>query len=180
MVMANEKAQMKETEVVEPTPTGVDAGAAIIGWETWEYPPVERSRRWYMIASAIGVFLLLYALLTANFVFAVIIIMFAVITLMRDLRKPERIAVYITTSGIVFGHDFYPYQDVRDFSIIYNPPEVKTLYVTFHGMLAPTLTVPLEEANPNDVRKALLPYAFENLNREREYLTDLISRLYKL
>ncbi|MBI1908178.1 hypothetical protein HYS28_02045, partial [Candidatus Uhrbacteria bacterium] len=169
-----------ETRQAEAQPAGIDAGVPIVGWETWEYPPVERSRRWYIIASALGLALLLYALVTANFVFAIIIIMFAVITLMRDLRKPARVPVYITTAGVVFGHDFYPYQDVRDFSIIYNPPEVKTLYVTFHGVLAPTLTVPLEDANPNDVRKALLPYAFENLNREREYLTDLISRLYKL
>ncbi len=178
--MATENEQLEETREADAQPAGIDAGAPIVGWETWEYPPVERSRRWYIIASALGLALLLYALVTANFVFAIIIIMFAVITLMRDLRKPARVPVYITTAGVVFGHDFYPYQDVRDFSIIYNPPEVKTLYVTFHGVLAPTLTVPLEDANPNDVRKALLPYAFENLNREREYLTDLISRLYKL
>ncbi len=158
----------------------IDAGASILSWETWEYPPVVRSRRWYIIASTLGLALLLYAIITANFVFAVIIIMFAVITLMRDIRKPDRVQIHLTTGGVVFGHDFYPYQDVRDFSIIYNPPDVKTLYVAFHGALAPTLTVPLEDMNPNDVRKALLPYAFENLNREREYLTDILSRLYKL
>jgi hypothetical protein len=171
---------MEEIKEAKSVPAGIDAGASILEWETWEYPLVERSRRWYIIASVIGLGLLLYALINANFVFAVIIIMFAVIILMRDIRKPDRIMIHITTGGVVFGHNFYPFQDVRDFSIIYNPPDVKTLYVAFHGTLAPTLTVPLEDMNPNDVRKALLPYAFENLNREREYLTDMLSRLYKL
>lgn len=175
--MANDETQNQETQ---QETRGIDAGVVILAWETWEYPPIERSRRWYVIASILGLGLLLYALITANFVFAVIVLMFAVITLMRDVRKPARITVALTTSGVVFGHDFYRYEDMKDFSIVYNPPEVKTLYVTFHGLMNPTLTIPLEDANPNDVRKVMTAYCFENLNREREYLTDLISRLYKL
>ncbi len=159
---------------------GIDAGAEILHWETWEYPPMERSRRWYVIASIIALAILLYALLTANFVFAVIVLMFAVIQLLRDLRKPARVDVHITTAGIVFGNDFYPYESFRDFSIVYYPPDVKILYVAFTGIMNPTLTIPLEDVNPNDVRESLVPYAFENLNRNREYLTDLVSRLYKL
>lgn len=158
----------------------IDAGAEILGWETWEYPPVVRSRRWYVVASVIGFLLLMYALLTLNFVFAIIIVMFAVITLLRDIKQPNRLSVYITTAGVVFGNDFYSYRDIKDFSVVYDPPDVKTLYVSFHGYLSPTLTVPLEDVNPNEVRQALLPYAFENLNRENEYLTDTLSRLYKL
>ncbi len=159
---------------------GIDAGVALVSWESWEYPPVERSRRWYVIASVLGIALLLYALLSANFVFAVIILMFAVIQLMKDLRKPARMAIHITTGGIVYGNDFYPYHSIRDFSLIYYPPDVKTLYVALNGIMSPTLTVPLEDVDPNEVRQNLLPYVFENLSRDREYLTDLISRLYKL
>lgn len=176
LAMDNEE---KDNQVQVPA-EGIDAGAEIFSWETWEYPPVERSRRWYMIAGTIGIGLLLYALLTSNFVFAVLVLMFAVIMMLRDVRKPERVPVAITTGGIVFGNDFYRYEDVRDFAIIYNPPSVKTLYVTFNGLVNPVLSIALEDMNPNDVRQALLPYAFENLNREQEYLTDLISRLYKL
>ena len=164
----------------ESAAQGIDAGAAILSWESWEYPPVERSRKWYVIASVLGIGLLLYALLSANFVFAVIILMFAVIQLLRDLRKPARLPIHITTAGVVFGNDFYPYENIRDFSIVYFPPDVKVLYVSFNGLMSPTLSLPLEDMNPNDVRQGLLPYAFENLNRDREYLTDLISRLYKL
>lgn len=178
--MENEQEKPQNEAPVAQSAQGIDAGAAMLAWEAWEYPPIERSRRWYVIAGVIGVSLLLYALLSANFVFAVLVLMFAVITLMRDVRKPARVPVYITTGGIVFGNDYYPYENIRDFAIIYNPPDVKVLYVTFHGLMDPVLSVPLEDMNPNEVRQALLPYCFENLNREQEYLTDLISRLYKL
>src|SRR3990167_4470009 len=127
----------EQREEVKTEAQGIDAGAALLSWETWEYPPVERSRRWYVIASVLGIALLLYALLTANFVFAVIILMFAVIQLMKDLRKPSRMEIHITTGGIVFGNDFYPYENVRDFSLVYYPPDVKTLYVSFNGFMAP-------------------------------------------
>lgn len=170
----------KKAQQNNDTVKGIDAGAAILSWDTWEYPPVERSRRWYVIASVIGIGLLLYALMSANFVFAVIILMFAVIQLMKELRKPARVQIHITNAGVVFGNDFYPYENIRDFSIVYFPPEVKTLYIAFNGFMSPTLTVPLEDVDPNEVRQSLLPYALENMNRDREYLTDLISRLYKL
>jgi hypothetical protein len=158
----------------------LDVGNEILSWETWEFPPMERSRRWYVIASTVGLFLLLYALFTANFVFGIIILMFAVITILRDLKRPSRVPVYLTTSGLVFGNEYFRYEDIRDFSLSYEPPVVKNLYVTFHGRLRPMLSIDIEEMNPNEVRQALLPFAYENLEREGESLTDILRRVYKL
>lgn len=158
----------------------VDVGNVITGWETWEFPPVERSTQWYAIAGLLGLGMLLYALLTANFVFALIILMFAVIMLLRDMKKPARVSAYVTTSGVVYGDEFFPYENIRDFSITYQPPEVKHLYITFNNRIQPMLSIPLEDADPNLVRQSLLPYVFENLKREGESLTDTLRRVYKL
>jgi hypothetical protein len=158
----------------------LDVGTVITGWETWEFPVVERSTEWYVIAGIIGLAMLLYALLSANFVFALILLMFAVIMLMRDMKKPAKVTVYITTSGIVYGDEFHHYDAIRDFSIIYTPPDVKQLYVTFNNRLQPMLSIPLEDSNPNTVRQSLLPYVMENLRRDGESLTDTLRRVYKL
>ncbi len=168
-----EKAVQKEPEVI-------DAGTPMLSWEAWEFPLVERSKRWYIATSILGLFLILYALFTANFIFGVIVLMFAVISLLRDLKKPARVPVHITTSGLVFGNDFYKFEDIRDFSLTYDPPDVRNLYVAFHGRLQPLLSIDLEEMNPNDVRQTLLPFVFENLEREGESLTDMLRRVYKL
>ena len=88
--------------------------------------------------------------------------------------------IHLTTLGVVMGEEFFRYQDIKDFSIVYNPPDVKLLYLDFHRLIHPLVALPLESANPNAVRDALLPYIFENLEREEEGLTDLVSRVYKL
>lgn len=170
----------KKTTAQEEEHEHIDVGNVITTWETWEYPPTERSTGWYVAAGSIGLAMLLYALITANFVFALILLMFAVILLMRDLKKPARVRAYVTTSGVVLGDEFYPYEKIKDFSISYAPPDIKYLYVSFQGRLQPTLSIHLDEANPNDVRRALLPYVFENLDREGESLTDTLRRVYKL
>lgn len=170
----------KEESEIHAFEDGIDVGRVLFAWETWEFPPVERSTQWYVIASAAGLGMLIYALLTANFVFALIIVMFAVIMLMRDLKKPARVQAAITTDGVVFNNEFYPYKDIKDFSVIYEPPEVSNLYIGFHSRLSPLMSIPLEDADPNEVRTQLLPFVFENLERDSESLTDTLSRVYKL
>lgn len=177
--MENEVEQ-EAVEGVEIAEEAIDAGAPMMSWESWEFPPVQRSTRWYILASVLGLFLMLYAVFTANFIFGVIVLMFAVITLLRDLKRPERILVHITSKGLVFGDEFYPFDTIRDFSLTYDPPTLNSLYVSFHGRFSPMLSIGLEELNPNEVRSTLLPFVFENLEREGESLTDVLRRVYKL
>ncbi|MDQ5952700.1 MAG: hypothetical protein QG626_829 [Patescibacteria group bacterium] len=158
---------------------GIDVGRVILAWETWEFIPVQRSSRWYILASAAGLGMLIYALLTNNFVFALIIVMFAVIILMRDLKKPSRVQAAITSEGVVFNNEFYPFNDIKDFSVIFEPP-VSNLYLGFNNRFAPLVSIPLDDADPNQVRAELLPFIFENLERDSESLTDTLSRVYKL
>ena len=170
-----------EQEIQDEVPNEtIDAGEPMMSWESWEFPYIERSKRWYILASAIGLFLILYALFTANFIFGIIVLMFAIITLIRDLKKPLRVPVHITTKGLVFGDDFFTFEDIRDFSLSYDPPTFNNLYVSFHGRMQPMLSIDLEDVNPNDVRGIMLPFVFENLEREGESLTDVLRRVYKL
>jgi len=172
--------QNENQEIEQMDGEAIDAGIPIMSWESWEFPVVERSKRWYIVASVVGLFLILYAVFTANFIFGVIVLMFAVITLIQDLRKPNRVSVYITSKGFVFGDQFFAFEDIRDFSLSYDPPTVNNLYLSFHGTFQPMLSVALDELNPNEVRQTLLPFVFENLEREGESLTDVLRRVYKM
>jgi hypothetical protein len=159
---------------------GVQIGRSLVAWEADEYPRQQRSARWYAIMGAIALACIIYAVLTANFLFAVIILMIGIITLLTSFQEPERIQIIITTTGIVIGDNYFEYRSVKDFSIVYQPPEVKTLYMTFKSVLQPLLVVPLEDADPNVVRDSLLPYCIEDLARTQERLTDTLRRVYKL
>lgn len=164
----------------EPELQEIDAGDEIYSWKAWEFEPHERSRMWYIFASLISVACIIYAVWTENYLFAIIILMIGIIFLVNNLRKPKIIDVHITNMGIVVGEEFHDYKEIKDFSLIYAPPEIKILYIDFHKVWMPLLTLPLEDADPNIVRESLLPYAFENLDREEESLTDMLKRVYKL
>jgi len=169
---------MDNDDKILDEPTGF--GNSLISWEVDEHVRHNRTLAWYIIVAVIGVGLIVYALLTANFLFAVIILLFGVISYLAGLRDSERVQVHITDNGALFGAAFYPYKNIKDFAIIYEPPEVKVLYLDFHSGLHPMMSIPLEDTDPNHVRECLLPYVKEDLKRKEETLTDLVSRLYKL
>ncbi|TAL49831.1 hypothetical protein EPN81_04520 [Patescibacteria group bacterium] len=158
----------------------INIGSPQLEWEVDEYPAHDRSKRWYIIAAVLGVSLIVYAVATANFLFAVIILMIGVITLLTSFVPPDRVPVVITNTGVVVSDMYYDFQAIKDFSIAYDPPHVKNLYFEFHSPWHPLLTVPLEDTDPNEVRDLLLPYCLENLQRVEENLTDVLRRLYKL
>lgn len=158
----------------------INIGSPQLEWEVDEYPMHQRSRLWYILAACIGVALIVYAIATANFLFAVIILMIGVITLLSSFVTPDRVPVVITNTGVVVSDMYYDFQAIKDFSIAYDPPHVRNLYFEFHSPWQPLLTVPLEDIDPNEVRELLLPYCLENLQRIEENLTDVLRRLYKL
>lgn len=158
----------------------LEIGRPIVEWEVDEYPRHVRSKYWFIIGGVVGVGLIIYAMATANFLFAVIVLMLGVITLLSTFLPPDRVPVLVTTTGVVVGDMYYDYEAIRDFSIAYEPPEIKYLYIEFFSPWQPLLSIPLEDMDPNEVRENLLPFCVENLDRTDESLTDVMRRLYKL
>lgn len=158
----------------------IDAGEPLISWETWEFPPHERSTRWYTAMITIGVLLIIYAIWTSNPLFALILVMIGVMFLINSMHQPKRVAVHITTEGIVFGERFWNYDEIRDFALVYKPPIASVLYIDFKAWWLPPQGIELEGANPLMIREVLSPVLDENFAREDEVLTDIIQKVYKL
>jgi len=155
-------------------------GETLLQWEIDEYPKHTRSRLWFILVIVIGAALLLYALLTANLTFAVVLLMIGIIMLISIVKEPAKVGVIITNTGLIVGDTYYEYPAIRDFSVVYDPPEIKYLYVDFRSTWQPIVSIPLEDMDPNQVRAHLLPYCAENLERMEEGLTDVLRRMYKL
>jgi len=156
-----------------------DQGERVFGWLVDEYERHERGPVWYAAAFLVGVGLILYALITQNFLFATIIVMFGVILGLSTLREPERILFQVTTRGVSVGHLFVPFKELKDFWIVYEPPYVKNLYIEHKNPLTPRIVVPFEDEDPVQVRKMLLEYLEED-GRAEEPLGDLLGRVFKL
>lgn len=154
-------------------------GKIIFVWRINDFEKYQKSFMWYVLAIIAGLGLLVYAVFTANFLFAVIILMFAVIVLIQELREPNEITCCITENGVIIGERVYKYKEFENFWIIYEPPHLKNLYLEFKG-IKPRLSIPLKKQNPNDVRKFLCKYVVEDLEKEEEPLSEFIGRVLKI
>lgn len=158
------------------TETNPDILAA---WEFPEHDTFERGRRWYIVASLVVLGLLVYSYFDNNPLFAIIIILTIVVFAITEYRGPESHTIALTPDGIIAGPEFFPYNDVKNFFIIYEPPKVKMLYFDPKRISRPLIGVPLDTQDPNEIRSILLNYLPEDLAREDEPHSDYLGRLLK-
>lgn len=155
-------------------------GKLHLGWEFASTTRHTRSRGWYVGAAIIGGVSLIFALLTSNFLFAVILIIITLILVLQNRQESAHLQFGITEDGIEVGTEFFDYEVLKDFWIAYKPPRVKKLYITFKSTFRPMLIIPLENQNPLRVRKLLLSYLSEDTKNEDETTTEALSRLLKI
>ena len=152
-----------------------------ISWPVPEYDKHEKGGGWYIFYSLIAFLLILYSFLSGNFLFAVIIIIAAIVIVLRDGQEPDFVKISLTEEGIMVGRKFYDYDEFKNFSIVYKPKlEIKNLYFEFSNSLKPRLSIPLKKMNPLLIRKSLLRYLPEDLDRTDRPLSEELGKLFKL
>ena len=158
-----------------------DYGQELLSWQIPEYEKHERGLKWYIIAGVLAVAFIIYGLWTSNYLFALLVVMFAAITMINHWREPVMLDFVISAEGVVIGDKFFDYDTIKHFSLIYKPKEqVKTLYLEFKSVLRPRLSIPLFNVNPVLVRQHLLKYIMEDVDRTDESNSDFISKKLKL
>lgn len=155
-------------------------GEALHEWIIKEYVQYERGVRWYVLMGAAAVALVLYGMLTSNFLFSLIIILAAIILFLQSHQKPAEIPFQITELGVALNNKFYSYSEIDSFYIVYQPPEIKTLFLQQKSLFHPVLRISLEEANPVEVRNTLREFLSEDTEREEEPLSDTVARKWKI
>ncbi len=152
----------------------------IVSWEYSEADRYDRGGRWYFAMGAVGLGLLLYALASGNFLFALIIIMFGLVIYLSSIQAVTESVVTIDDRGIQVGGAFYGYQEISHFWFVYEPPVVKQLYLDFKEPWKPRVIIGLGDQNPNEVREVLAAFVVEDLTKDEEPLLDAIGRVLKL
>ena len=155
-------------------------GKEHLAWKIPEINQHERGVLWYAFMIGVALILLTYAIWTANFLFAIIILIITFIVYLNHRDDNEMLDFKITEDGILLGKDFYTYKDIKNFWIIYEPPTVKNLYLKTSGIIKPDISIPLDDNNPLKVRKILLEYLDEDLDKEEEEATDRWNRWLRL
>jgi hypothetical protein len=157
-----------------------NTGKTNLRWSFKEFRQVKRTRTWWILAGLIIVGLATWAVLTGNFLFALILLIGSVIFINESRRQPRRLECQITTLGVVVGKKFWRWSELTSFWIAYHPPETANLYVVPKNPLDPRVTILLNQTNPVTVRDLLTKYIIEDLTREDIPTSEALSRLLKL
>jgi hypothetical protein len=155
-------------------------GGVVFDWEVNEYEKHERNKRWYVITAIVGIALLLYSVISGNYLFALVVVLFGIVLFLQDMQQPMQVSFAVTETGIVVGSTYYPFKEITNYWIIYNPPEVKNIYFTTNSILKHRLQVPLLDIDPRPVREYLNQFLIEDLDQEEEPLSDRLGRMFKL
>jgi len=156
-------------------------GKTLLSWAFSEYEQHDRSPSWYIFTVLIAIALLVWALWTQNYLFAIILVLASFLLIRQHRNKPTKLTMTLTEDGVdIHGRHFYPFKDFETFWMVYEPPEVKMLYMNFKTGFRPRLSIPLENTNPLTVRQILSQYIVEDFEREGEPTAEAIARLLKL
>ncbi|MDO9399429.1 MAG: hypothetical protein Q7T79_01965 [bacterium] len=159
----------------------IDYGNELASWKIPEYEKHERTKKWYILATVVSFLLLIYSFFSGNFLFAIILIMIALIVILHDGQDPAWLIFVITEEGIIVGEKFYDYDEIKNFSIVYKPKrEVKKIYFEFKNVVKPRLSISLENMNPLPIRGNLLRYLSEDLERIDQPISETFASLFKL
>lgn len=165
-----------------------------LSWQVPEYEQPERNRKWYLIATVFLLVCLFFCFfeidswkvvflgVNSNFIFALILILSAIITIINDGHEPIMVDFKIGPDGINIGKKFYDYDTIKHFSIIYKPNfNIKHLYLEFNNSFTrPRLSINLYDQDPITVRNYLLRYLDEDLERSEPPISEQLTRLLKL
>ena len=158
----------------------VNTGRVMFEWSIKEYEQYDRGRRWYLIAVALGLLFVAYAMLSANYLFALVVILFGIVLYVHEMQPPIEVYFAITETGIIIGRKFYRFSELEGFWMIYNPPEVKNLYFRLKNIVRFRVKIPLLDYDPRPIRDYISQFLTEEVEQEEEPLSDRLARVFKI
>ncbi|HBT81136.1 hypothetical protein A2757_02440 [Candidatus Giovannonibacteria bacterium RIFCSPHIGHO2_01_FULL_48_47] len=149
----------------------------LMSWEAPEHELREKTPDWYWAVGIIAFGFLILAILLKNFLFAILVLLGGFTVAMYGVKQPKIVNFAITSRGIKVEDKLYPYDNLQFFWINYDPPHVRELYLISKKTFQPQISIPLGQADPNEVREHLIKFLEEK--EIEESLFDTIARFFR-
>ncbi len=149
-------------------------------WSFPEYRKLPKTRWWYICMIAVLSVMVIYSLFVGNLLFLLIIVLGVAIFILNMRQAPRNLECVITEDGINVGNSCYAWKDIKNFRLVYKPPQIKLLYLDLKNVLLTDFSIPLENENPVKIREILKNYLLEDLSKEEENIVDRLNRWLKI
>lgn len=172
---------MAKTPTKSPKNSPAPAQAAeqpILAWDAKEFTEYERNKRWYVLVAVAGALLTAGALYFQQWLVGAVFALATFVVIKHADDKPRTISYSISKLGIHVGDKFYPYNELKVYWLVYNPP-VKTLTLQGISRFKPLIKIHLDNLDPLAVQGALKDYLAEQ-PKQSEDLIDRFSRMIRL
>jgi len=157
---------------------GIKPEEVLMEWKAKEFIQYPRHKSWYIFLLVLAGILVVYSIIVTNYLFAIIVVMLAIIINTLTRKEPQILNIAITTKGIKINEKLYTFdEDLASFWILYNPPDLKTLNFSRQQRFLPELTIQLENQNPLKIRELLLDHLTEDVEKE-EHVADKVARKF--
>jgi len=156
-----------------------DFGREVISWQAPEFAEHNRGKWWIFCMTIIAISLIIYGILAESVIFSIVIILLVGVFFLTHNQKPKIVKIALTNTGIIFANRFFPFEDIRTFWIIYNPPEIKTLNLRMNRGVFKEIAIQLGDRDAAEIRAFLSTEIPEWKNR-KETLSEILIRVLKL
>jgi hypothetical protein len=129
----------------------------LFSWVATEYDEHERHPDWFWLIGGLTAIGILLSLFFMNFLLAIILFLGVSSLFILEKRSPDIIEVKVSNKGLLVGSDFYPYDNLKSFWV---EDEHQSPHLTIHSqrIIFPHIRIRLNGAEPEEVRRALLPH----------------------
>ncbi|MDD4351397.1 MAG: hypothetical protein PHU71_00225 [Candidatus Gracilibacteria bacterium] len=150
---------------------------ALWQWETFVSPHHSRGLWWHVGVGIITLGLVAYAVFyEESWSMAAVMGLLGLMVFLYSKEAPRKVSITISEAGVDFDNKFYSYQDCKSFWIL-QEGSYQALCLDL-AKSRKTLTLPLEEISPDEIRELLLKHLPEN-SKGHELFVDKWARRLK-
>ncbi len=126
-----------------------------IEWKALERKGYGHTPDWYVAVSVIAISIAVTSVILHNTLFAILVVLSAVVLFLRTLQPPRTVVYALTSKGLWINKEFSPFKSFESFWVEDSDPEHATLIMKSAGLVMPLLCIPLDGQDPDSVREHL-------------------------
>lgn len=133
-------------------------GKVLISWHGPEHVHIHPNLRSVLIALALLIVIIAYAVFTNNPIMAITFILIGFVGYLFLTKDPRSRDFSVTTRGVLVGRELFAYEDVESFWIFEDPPLENVLSLRSNAFFSPYVHIPLTDDLVREVYAAIATY----------------------